>query len=306
MIRKYRSSSFATLCVSFLLASFAVPSYAKSETDGSEPHQLIFPIVHSEFIDGLTNLQTTFSFMNLSNTTASASIVAFQNDGTPTRILGLCDPFGRPPDLEEVQRDFEVPAQGGQDFLTQADNQSNLPGFAGWARVTLDLDVDVRSSSEVLLRASPEPCIVLSGTSPLSQSDVRLQDSDVSGLFLKAVEVSAVKPARQFRARGFDWVTRQSAFALVNPSETETASVQIEVFNYGAERIGAAEVTIPPLNRVARLMSELVQVLPCPECPPVHHRGFVRFSSDIPIAVGGVVIVKPGDIWVSLPVVPVD
>ena len=157
--------------------------------------------------------------------------------------------------------------------------------------MSLDRPLSIQASSEVLLRTTPEPCIVLSS----STSSGRVGPHGHS-VFLKAAQVLAVRPATEFRARAISSVFRQSAFALVNPSESESARVSLEILsNFSGETIGAAEIEIPPLNRLAKFTRELVPL-------PIHHSGFIRISSEIPIAVGGLVMIKPDDLWVSLPV----
>ena len=107
---------------------------AQNGVNDKQGQELIFPIVHSAFLDGSINLQTTFSFMNLANSTAQATIVTYQDNGIPKRVFGLCSPSGPPPDSEEIELEFEIPSGGGRDFLTQADNEAGLPDFSGWAR----------------------------------------------------------------------------------------------------------------------------------------------------------------------------
>ncbi len=279
-----------------------LPSFLRAqESPGAAGvRELIFPMVHSAFLEGSNNLQTTFSILNLSNTTAQASIVTYQDDGTPARILQLCSALGIPPDLDEVELNFEIPAAGGRDFLTQADNQGELPGFSGWARVRLDRSLPIQASAEVRLRTTPEPCIVLSGTT--SSSRPSSWESAGVRLFSLAAQLLAVEPATGFRARAFNSVSRRTGFSIVNPSDSVAARVTLEVFNLGGERIGSAEVEVPPLHRLSRFVTELVEVRPCPECSTVHYNGTLHISSDVPIAVGGLVVLQPDGLWVSLPV----
>ncbi len=136
---------------------------------------MIFPIVHSAFVDEPVNLQTTFTFANRSTGAVQATITPYQSDGTPVRILWLCTGgFISGPLPFEVSLD--IPAGGRQSILTTLDQiAGGLPGFAGGARAVFDRDVDVRGSSQVLLRTTPEGCAVLAESAGSSAGQVGIQ-----------------------------------------------------------------------------------------------------------------------------------
>ncbi len=149
----------------------------------------------------------------------------------------------------------------------------------------------------MLLRTVPNGCVVLSNSGADDRSQQAVSDSERSQLFLNAVQISGVRPGTEFRARGLNRVDRQSAFAIVNPSESETADVRIEWLGSRGQIRETVEITLPPLNRVARFTKDLFEGI---------LSGLLRFESSIPIAVGGIVVVEPDGLWISLPVERVD
>ncbi|MEJ2147542.1 MAG: hypothetical protein P8020_20660 [Acidobacteriota bacterium] len=270
-------------------------SYGQDSPGTEERMELIFPIVHSQFVDEPVSLQTTLTFGNLSNSTVRATITTFGDDGTQARVLDLCTlgPAGDP----SLEVDLEIPSHGERDSFTTTTQEGELPDFAGWARVLLSPNVRIRGSSEIRLQTQPEGCVSAGGVSTASAGT--LEDVSNPDPYLKAVRVPGVRPAREFWVLSRDGFFRRTALAIVNPSESETAQVLIEVLNQRGEVTDTTDVSVAPMNRIAKYAGELFGR------PPFIH-GWIRFTSPIPIAVGGIEDVQRGDPWVSIVVVPVD
>ncbi|MFZ0430738.1 MAG: hypothetical protein WAO20_21670 [Acidobacteriota bacterium] len=282
--------------------ALCVSAWAQDDSGADGTMEMIFPIVHSAFIDEPINLQTTFTFANRSTSAVQATITTYQSDGTPVRILELCTGglISAPPPLDLT---LDIPPGARRSALTTVDQvEGNLPGFAGWAKVVFDRDADLWGSSEVLLRTTPEGCAFFTESTQTPASQVGTQ-SEPSRLYLNGVQVPGVRPATEFWASAQDRSNRQSAFSIVNPSESETAHGHL-VLSSGSEVTATREISLPPMNSVSGSIAELSRESPCSDCFLLF-RGSVRFTSNIPIAVGGIETLKPDGIWLSLPVEPV-
>jgi len=282
--------------------ALCVSAWAQDDSGADGTMEMIFPIVHSAFVDEPINLQTTFTFANRSTSAVQATITTYQSDGTPVRILELCTGglISAPPPLDLT---LDIPPGARRSALTTVDQvEGNLPGFAGWAKVVFDREIDIRGSSEVLLRTTPEGCINLSAGTQTQADRVGNQAEQPFRLYLNGVQIPGVRPAREFWAFAQDRVIRLSAFSIVNPSESETAEVHLELSS-GSEVAATREISIPPMNSVSGNIAELIGESPCPTCSLLV-KGSIRFTSNIPIAVGGIETLKPDGIWLSLPVEP--
>jgi hypothetical protein len=124
--------------------------------------------------------------------------------------------------------------------------------------------------------------------------------------------VEAVKPAMEFRTLFVDRFIeatnnqRQTAYAIVNPSTSQTANVRLTAFlSSPRDQTCEATLTIPPTHRVSKFFEEIFA-----SCPAVSSLRVITFrpvgplfiTSNIPIAVGGLDVILPELKLTSLPV----
>jgi len=118
--------------------------------------------------------------------------------------------------------------------------------------------------------------------------------------------IPAVIPARKFlipAIDGEDYLATRNmvgAYAIINPSETETATVEMRAHRPDEpDKPGCVqELTIPPLSRITGHFREFF---------PICDRGStIRISGDIPIAVGGLQVFYPEFKMTALPVETIE
>ncbi len=128
--------------------------------------------------------------------------------------------------------------------------------------------------------------------------------------------LDAVRPQKKFRASlvsmaNFSSVffgitpqggtdSRQSAYAIVNPSSSDAAKIDLVALDSRGNTACATSLTIPPLNRISKFASELL--FPC-NAPGI---GSVIISSTLPIAVGALEVSFPEGKFSDSLVVPID
>lgn len=242
--------------------------------------QLVFPIVVA--LPGPTNgseIQSTLIFENLSEEEIDLRPEAFENDGTERFLFGppliKLDPLGN-------------------------DARTLFVGFNGWIRISVEAPGAIRSAS-VAISYSNEPCIVAFVS--------RTHDTgclfDSSNRNLSYFSGNAIRPARQFWARAFlNSGNIQSAYAIVNPSDSETASVEMEVVDEDGALLGRTSFQVGPLKRVSKFLEELISLQSEEDDP--QRIGRVYFRSASPIAVGAVGVWWPDAKLIDIPVQPLE
>ncbi len=272
-----------TVGVLLLLFSFLSPKAGAT----SESLDLILPIVATGFLGnpGAPDIrwETSFVFLNLSATTFTGDLEIFQNDGTLVEEGGF-------------SVSYEIPANGLRDrsiFTQSIIPPPPFPTIDGWARLRLPAGAPVQAQTEVRI------------------------NTDFLATVTTLAHVPAVRPARRFRTVLIDRLIgatgqhRQTAYAIVNPSETDDAKVKLSTSGLplGGEPTCNAMLTIPPRNRVSRLVEDLfptcqeLELLRIATLRPV---AAVTITSDIPIAVGALDVLLPEGRISALPVQPVE
>lgn len=110
-------------------------------------------------------------------------------------------------------------------------------------------------------------------------------------------QLPGMRPSKEIRARAlFKAQAGRSAYAIVNPSGTQTAMVNIQGIDSAGKVIATASLQIPPLQKVSKFLDELLtadlsQLLPDQDRANV--QGSLHFKSDIPIAVGALLVLGP-------------
>lgn len=255
--------------------------------EGPKIQELILPIVVNGRINDRLHFQTEVIFLNLSDSSARPAVTVFDNTGKEVRVFTcpLPIPHGPTPldPLSPLGLLWNV-TDAYQAVLT-----------TGWARINWNTSAVLQARAEIYLMNSTPACI---------EPSVRTSDA-----FITSSEIPAVKAAKEFRSQINYLRQRKTAFAIVNPSSTQTAKVLLTVLNFdGAVPLGCqAELAIAPQNRVAKFIDEIFPQfpsLPCISCFPciLPGKGSVKITSDVPIAVGALDIVAPKGEFISVPV----
>ena len=119
---------------------------------------------------------------------------------------------------------------------------------------------------------------------------------------LDIVSLPAVRAGTEFRLGVTITATRRAAISVVNPSDSETASVKIQLRGVNRDD-NAALIEIPPLSRISRFLLEIVVPDDFPADPTRWlFRGTATITSNIPIAVGALDFILPDGKLVYVPV----
>lgn len=271
--------------------------------NGLEKSELILPIVANGIIDDPVHLQTTFSFFNLAASATEATLVVYDNSGAVDTGFLNCVPVPPPP--QEVTLPFTP--DGSVHFSGTTDE----PVLTGWGKLTWEGPARISGSAEItVIKKDPIPCAVIC--------------SRPSGEIATTAQVPAVRPSKAFRAETIVTKNRESAFAVVNPHESETVKVTItlrdssgEILVIGSNRIAQATYEIAPLQRLSDFVWELVfnfcKFMPicigtpagAPPKPEMFH-GSLEITGDLPIAVGSLHVLFPEGKFVNNPVSRVE
>lgn len=258
-----RRISVMTLC----LLSFAGSVSAQSN-DVQQVY--IFPISVEQFSGRATIFRTLYTIVN------SGEVVA-----------GTLD-FYHSNGHNFLTSDIRPPTNGALEFLRFV--SFTLEPQNGWARVVLPATARVQLFATLvsLTRIGNDGHEIVSTTT-----------------------LQAVNPAKKFRSTfarstpfrnifgyfppgGTD--SRQTAFAIVNTSSTET-NVQLAVLDRGGNAVCSGSIIIPALNRVAKFITELLPTCALPD------RGSLVITSDSLIAVGALDFFLPEGRISMVPVV---
>ena len=222
----------------------------------------------------------TFTILNLSDTSLeSAGIQAYLDNG---------DPVDFPTHTVRRLAPLEPGAQGsGSVFCVNVIAPPPFPYIVGWARF------EFVPSSNVQLQAE------------LRFSDNRREGEQKA--YLQPAE-PGLRFRTTFRNPAPQQFNQETAFALVNPSDSQTATVMLRALRGRFECQTAVELR--PLNRVSRFVSEFFE--PCrlngPRSSIVPDIvGRLDIESDTPIAVGALAVVNgPKLTFAPVPVYPLE
>lgn len=279
LIVEYSGPSVPSTLEVVRIAFFVAPS--------STSNEVILPVVVNGAIADKLHYQTIFTIVNTTTQSVSATLQVYSNEGTPGGVF--CSPLAPPPSS------LTATLNPGAQYLqfTSAD----LPFHNGWARLTWDGPASLLASEELTLVAAPPlPCLLVCNR-PSTEK-------------LSSMQVSAIKPAQEFRLPVTLNPYRQTALALINPSATEAVSVRLSILDASGEpaKLGVPntfDVRIGPLGRVSEFLwqmalehSALTVIVPVPE----NFQGSVVLTADSPFAVGAVNFMFPEGKFVSIPI----
>lgn len=275
-------------------------SSTEAQAQESAEQELIFPVVANGLFDDERHYQSTFTFLNLSDTTAAGTLAVYDDEGVLSTGFLECRPVEPPPDLV----DWSLPGLA----LNHVSGITDGPLLSGWGELIWAGSKELSASAEItLIAGEPRSCQVICNRT--------------SSEIVTSVQIPAVRPARGFQNPVTINPNRHTAMALVNPSHSESAELQItlldssgEIFLYGDEEV-PLEISflLRPRNRSAQFVWDffddcdvnhqvcLAVALPSRPVPEMLH-GSIRIESDRPIAVGAVHLLFPEGKLVSQPV----
>ena len=259
------------------------------------------PIVTHLSVSEDLYFSTAFSFVNLTDAIVEGTIEVRRSDGS--EIFNLLHPCGiwfvSPPITGPAG--FSMPPR----YRTVRSMTVHTPAadlvarnINGWGRVKFDDLGDVQVFAEIaLIRGQRISCDSLHHHS--------------SDEILDILALPAVRATTSSRLSVTITALRRPAISIVNPSESETAHVKIQLHK-GTKLGNWAMIEIPPMRRTSQFLLEIVipEVLkegPIPGGRPWKFLGTATITSDIPIAVGSLNVILPAGKLVHVPVeTPVD
>jgi len=230
----------------------------------AQTQDLILPVVLNGYTVAPVHYQTIIRIVNMSASAADVTLEAYQNDGTPTRILELF-PVAR----TGTKTVFQIGAGGSVEAFTAED----VPSLNGWVRLTYDSRAMIQASAEVAVISAPV------GPHPIC---VRPSTDIVT-----SVQTSALPAALKFSAFAVIRPYRKSGFAIVNPSTTVDATVFLSLMDFSGRLVATNTLKIGPQARVSQLVQEFL-----PNAPG-DFMGSLRVTSTIPVGFGGVNVLFP-------------
>ena len=241
-----------------------------------QTREVIVPIVMNGIVERPTHYQTTFTVINLSDSAVEVRIEVRDKKGNAGSVF--CGPTAP---LWELQQMLEAGAE------LHVSTSADAPLTEAWARITWSGAPAIIASAEVaLITGEPEPC---------TRKCNRPSDEFLSSAFVPAVEA-----AREFRAPVTITKYRHTAFALCNPSPSETAHVRFKLLDESGNtyRGTSLSIDVPPRGRTSGMAWTFA--VWCPPCarpadppPPEMFHGSAVITSDIPIAVGAFHMLSP-------------
>jgi hypothetical protein len=235
---------------------------------------LILPVALNGYTTPPVHYQTIIRIVNMSSGTVDVTLEAYQNDGTAVRILELF-----PVTRSGTKTVFQINSGGSVEAFTAEDT----PSLNGWIRLTFDSSATILASAEVALINAPV------GPHPIC---IRPSTEIVT-----SVQLPALDGARKFSAFTVIRPNRKSAFAIVNPSTTEKATVFLSLMDPSGKFVASSTIDVPPQGRVSRFAHELLPAAPS------DFMGALRITSTIPVGFGGVNVLFPGGDFTGINVV---
>ena len=278
-----------------VLVSLSALSFRSTQTE--QHGLLILPIVANGEVGDAPHFQSTFTFLNPSQDVAESVFSVYDDAGTLSTGRIGCTPVAPPPE----RIDLTIPSQGTAHYTGITD----IPLFNGWASLQWTGSVDMGGSVEIAaIDDQTRPCLVI-----CNRPSTRLVSTTL---------LEAVRPAIHFQASSIITPQRHSAFAVVNPSPSETATATVALLTASGDtlQVEGRDATftyeIAPRHRVADFVwallfdppidDPLFDPPPAPPLPEQFH-GSLLVTSDRPVAVGGLHVLLPEGKLVAIPVV---
>ena len=238
-------------------SSFTVPLFSQTQ-------DLILPAALNGYTAPPVHYQTIIRIVNMSATSVDVTLEAYQNDGTPVRILELF-PVVRP----GTKTVLTIGSGGAAEAFTAED----VPSLNGWIRLTFDASATVQATAEVAVITG------LVGPHPICMRP--------STEIATSAQIPAVRAASKFSGFAVSRTYRQSGYALINPSTSQTATAFLSLMDLSGKFVASGTVQIPPQVRLSRFVGEFLPGT------PADFMGTLHVTSTIPIAVGGVNVLFP-------------
>ena len=249
---------FRNFMIAFIGLVFSTAAFADTQ-------DLILPVALNGYTTPPVHYQTIIRVVNMSASSVEVTLEAYQNDGTAIRILELF-----PVTRTGTKTVFEIAGGASVEAFTAED----VPSLNGWIRLTFDSSATILASAEVALinaPVGPHPICVRPSTE-----------------ILTSVQIPAVPAAQKFAGFAVIRPYRKSAYAIVNPSMTQTATVFFSLMGLDARFVASGIVQIPPQGRLSRFIQEYL-----PDAPP-DFMGSFRVTSTIPVGFGAANMLSPG------------
>jgi hypothetical protein len=239
----------------------------------AQTQDLILPIALNGYTTPPIHYQTIIRIVNMSPSAVDVTLEAYQNDGTPIRILELF-PIPRP----GTKTVFSIDRGGSVEAFTAEDT----PSLDGWIRLSFDSSATILATAEVALINAPV------GPHPICMRP--------STEIVTSVQVPASSPARKFSGFAVIRPNRKSAYSIVNPSASQTATVFLSLMDGAGRFLTSGTVQLPPQGRASRFVHEFL-----PEAPS-DFMGTLRITSTISVGFGGVNVLFPEGKWTGIQV----
>jgi hypothetical protein len=267
-----------------LVSPAAIPLVAQGQD--SPLNEVVLPIVVNGAVAEKEYYQTIFTVLNTSLQDVQATLQIYSNAGLPAGAF--CSPIAPPP----ASSAFTLRSNQQYFQFTSAD----LPFLDGWARLTWEGSPTILVSQELTLAAAvPSPCKLVCNL-PSTQK-------------LSSAQITAVKLAREFKLPVTINQYRQTAVALINPSSTDAATVDVSILDQSGKNAqlgvpGHFVVTLRPLERISKFLWQMAleqSPLTILVSPPDSFQGSVIFSAASPFVVSALNIMYPEGKFVPVP-----
>ena len=256
--------------------------------DSSSLNEAILPMVVNGAVAEKLHYQTIFTVLNTSADDANANLQVYSNAATAPGVF--CSSL--------------APAPSGAAFTLNTNSQyfqftsSDLPFLNGWARLRWQGSSPILVSEELtLVAAAPAPCLLVCNR-PSTEK-------------LSSAQITAIKPAREFRMPMTINPNRQTAVALINPSSSQTLTVKVQILDSAGQKAqldvpNQFQISIRPLERVSKYVWQMAfeqSSLASLPSPPSSFQGSLIFGSDSPFVASGLQIMFPEGKFATIPVV---
>ena len=266
----------------------------------AERREVILPVVANGIVDEPRHLQSTFSFLNFSESEVEAFLEVYDDEGHLQNNFLQCSPIVV--EDSEVRLSFSPSGSVHQGGITATEL------INGWARLSWTGTTRIEGHVEVaLIDDDPVPCLLVCNR-PSTQ-------------IVTSLRMPARKPAKGFRSQVIITQYRDSALAIVNPSPSESGTLKLTLVDSEGQIFRDTngvpaqieEYSLAPMTRVAQFAWEFFDA-----CDPAHQicaavttdptpapdmfHGSIRIESDVAIVVGAVQVLLPEGRFVHLPV----